>query len=154
MFYLKINPMRKNAALLLLLLIFAVSIHAQETYQLNINGVSLQQLGKSLPAEQSLEQTLTNKKTQSIQLYASEDGLTVNVDFTPVFKGRRMKLKRNIYVNTPEGRKVQSRQKKAVQLLKVSVNESMKGRDSVSILYDKKKRKSIFVKYDYILKYN
>ncbi|HOI31732.1 MAG: hypothetical protein PHG67_14095 [Bacteroidales bacterium] len=146
--------MRKNAALLLLLLIFAVSIHAQETYQLNINGVSLQQLGKSLPAEQSLEQTLTNKKTQSIQLYASEDGLTVNVDFTPVFKGRRMKLKRNIYVNTPEGRKVQSRQKKAVQLLKVSVNESMKGRDSVSILYDKKKRKSIFVKYDYILKYN
>jgi len=154
MSYLNFILMRKYAALLMLSLVLAVSIQAQETYQLNINGISLQQLKKNLAAEQSFEQTLTNNKTQTIQLYAGDDGLTVNVDFTPVFKGRRMKLKRNIYVKTPEGRKVQARQKKAVQLLKVSVNESMKGRDSVSILYDKKKRKSIFVKYDYTLIYN
>jgi hypothetical protein len=136
------------------MLFSVVMVHAQEVYQLKISGISLEQKGKNLTIDQPVEHSLKNGETSTIALYKFENGLRVFVEFTPVFKGRRMKLKRNIFVETPEGRQVKSRQKKAVELLKVSVSGNMKGRDAVSLLYDRKQRKSIFIKYDYNLIYN
>ncbi len=65
-----------------------------------------------------------------------------------------MKLIRNIYVESPDGKvKKNSNKKKAVQMLKVSVTGVMKGRDVAEILYNREKRKSLFVKYNYELTY-
>ncbi len=146
--------MRSKVLLLFLMLFSVVMVHAQEVYQLKISGISLEQNGKNLTIDQPVEYALKNGETSAIVLHKFENGLRVFVEFTPVFKGRRMKLKRNIFVETPEGRQVKSRQKKAVELLKVSVSGNMKGRDAVSLLYDRKQRKSIFIKYDYNLIYN
>jgi hypothetical protein len=145
---------KKLITFMVIFFAFTLLSSAQEKYQLLLSGISMQQRQAEIAVKSEHERTLTNGATENILLYESADGLKVKVEFTPVFKGRRMKLKRTITVETPEGKSVHSRQKKAVQLLKVSVPGSMKGRDAVELLYDKKRRQSIFVKYDYKLNYN
>jgi hypothetical protein len=145
---------KKLITFMVIFFAFTLLSHAQEKYQLLLSGISMQQRQAEIAVKSEYERTLTNGVTEDILLYESADGLKVKVEFTPVFKGRRMKLKRTITVETPEGKSVHSRQKKAVQLLKVSVPGQMKGRDAVELLYDKKRRQSIFVKYDYKLNYN
>ena len=145
---------KKLITFMVIFFAFTLLSRAQEKYQLLLSGISMQQRQAEIAVKSEYERTLTNGVTENILLYESADGLKVKVEFTPVFKGRRMKLKRTITVETPEGKSVHSRQKKAVQLLKVSVPGQMKGRDAVELLYDKKRRQSIFVKYDYKLNYN
>jgi len=144
----------KTKSLILGLLAFLLSanLFSQETYTLSISEIIVGQKNETNTLDSAIEATLTQNVPQTIILY-EQDGLKVGSTFTPKFKGRRMKLTRTIFVETPAGEIVKAKQKKAVQMLKVSVTGSMKGRDTAEILYNRKMRKSIFVKYNYDLTY-
>jgi len=73
--------------------------------------------------------------------------------FTYKFKGRRVKLVRRTYAETPDGKKVYSKQKKDMQELKVSVPGVIKGKSAESILYARKTMGNIFVSFNYELSY-
>lgn len=144
----------KSKSLILWMLAFLLSanLFSQETYALKISDIRIQQKKDITSAETIIEGILTQNVPQAFTLY-EQDNLKVWVEFTAKFKGRRMKLVRNIYVEAPDGSVKIFKQKKAVQMLKVSVTGSMKGRDTAEILYNRKMRKSIFVKYNYDLTY-
>jgi len=92
---------RKLVTLVIMFFAFTVLSQAQEKYQLLLSGISMQQRQAEIAVKGEHERTLTNGASEQILLYESADGLKVKVDFTPVFKGRRMKLKRTITVETP-----------------------------------------------------
>lgn len=144
----------KTKSLILGLLAFLLSanLFSQETYTLSISEIIVGQKNETNTLDSAIEATLTQNVPQTIILY-EQDGLKVGSTFTPKFKGRRMKLTRTIFVETPAGEIVKAKQKKAVQMLKVSVTGSMKGRDTAEILYNRKMRKSLFIKYNYELTY-
>ncbi len=143
---------KKSLILWLLAFLLSANLFSQETYTLKISDINIQQRKETIKTESVIEGTLTQNVTQAFMLF-EQDGLKAWVEFTPKFKGRRMKLVRNIYIQSPDGKVKKAKQKKAVQLLKVSVTGSMKGRDATEILYNKKSRKSLFVKYNYELTY-
>jgi len=143
---------KKSLILWLLAFLLSANLFSQETYTLKISDINIQQRKETINAEKLIEGTLTQNVTQAFSLF-EQDGLKAWVEFTARFKGRRMKLVRNIYIQSPDGKVKKAKQKKAVQLLKVSVTGSMKGRDATEILYNKKARKSLFVKYNYELTY-
>ncbi|MDY0077608.1 MAG: hypothetical protein RBR87_10065 [Bacteroidales bacterium] len=145
--------MKKKIVFLgLIFCLFSVSLFSQENYPLKISDITIQQKREVIASPSDIEGTLRQNQAQSFTLF-EQDGLKAWVEFTPKFKGRRMKLVRNVYVKSPDGNIKKFKQKKAVQLLKVSVTGVMKGRDAAEILYDRKMRKSLFVKYNYELTY-
>ncbi|MBU2559148.1 MAG: hypothetical protein KJ578_15320 [Bacteroidetes bacterium] len=136
----------------ILLVCLSTFLGAQEKFKLSIYDINIQQLNEKTSPNLAIEKEIVDGIPLKVQFY-EKDGIKAGAEFTAVFKGRRMKLKRTLFVETPDGKVVRSKQKKAVQLLKVSVSGSMKGRDAVEILYDRKKRKSLFIKYNYELIY-
>ncbi|MBZ0244148.1 MAG: hypothetical protein K8F24_13085 [Bacteroidales bacterium] len=143
---------KKSLILWILAFLLSAKLFSQETYALKISDINIQQKKEVIASPSDIEGTLRQNLTQSFTLF-EQDGLKAWVEFRPKFKGRRMKLVRNIYVESPDGKVKKFKQKKAVQLLKVSVTGVMKGRDAAEILYNRKMRKSLFVKYNYELSY-
>lgn len=143
---------KKSLILWLLAFLLSANLFSQETYTLKISDIRIQQKQEITTAETIIEGALTQNVPQAFTLY-EQDGLKAWVEFTAKFKGRRMKLVRNIFIESPDGKVKKFKQKKAVQLLKVSVTGVMKGRDAAEILYNRKMRKSLFVKYNYELSY-
>lgn len=143
---------KKSLFLWLFVFLLSTNLFSQESYSLKISDINIQQRKEVITVPSIIEGTLTQNVTQAFTLF-EQNGLKAWVEFTPKFKGRRMKLVRNIYVESPDGKVKKFKQKKAVQMLKVSVTGVMKGRDVAEILYNRKMRKSLFVKYNYELTY-
>ncbi len=115
---------------------------------ITLSGFNLELNGEKIEIDTIITAKLVPNSLTTILIYNSQI-VDYYVDFTYKFKGRRAKLVKRTYAQLPDGKRVNSKKKKDMQELKVSVPGFFKGKCAESILYNKRSMGSIFVSFNY-----
>lgn len=134
------------------LVLFSLQLSAQQERTLRLFDFRTEVNGEKLPTDQSFDEKIYDNTPLTIVLVEA-DGIKLGAEYLSRFVGRRMKFSRRHFVEFADGTRLYAKRKKAVQMLKVSVKGTLDGRETETILYDRKQLKSIFISYQYELKY-
>lgn len=145
--------MKKIVFIIILGLAFvSLNARAQQQRSLILSDFQIEVNGQKLPSDQRLEAQISDNKPLTLILVET-DSLKLGAEYVSRFAGRRMKFSRRHFVEYPNGKRLYAKRKKAVQLLNVSVKGSLDGRETETILYNRKQLKSVFISYHYELLY-